>query len=1507
MGGRVHVHTVLKRNDMQLAEMWFSVDFRRNLPLRVLLVPIMLDGYSPKNDLIPMQQHVNSGLDELRRRIMPMGRVELYWSPMVFTNKTCCLSDEIIDINNSFHLYDASHALDRARRKWNERHDPDALVAFGVLHGDVVKSGSGQALWPDISDVINKVIGDAVDTLCDVGNALLKLITFGLAGSDDGCHLEIPLYVGWARGNDLNMSHLIGHELGHIMGLVKPNAPNGSLLDNISHSVNDELDGGECNVSGVSYNVSKTLYRQPNVTDPVIDPITKQQFRPHLTKDDKGNEADQNTKRGKAMMSYACADGDDNAFFEPVDLLQVYGEYAVSSTRNLIHDLRPGSGLAAAAGDERVPEHATTAPTTDIPSPRVVPGERLYASGMVNRADNSGLIRRVEVLDESAPLDASYTTGYWLVQLDGGGSELARTGIYPIFTTPQTGLDADEGIFAATLLLQDTVARLELRHEEDVLDVFAPGSAAPSVTISSPGGGSFGSGTIPVTWTASDADGDPLEITIEYSADGGTSWTPVAFSSGSDTVQVPVVLLSGSDDARFRVIASDGFHEGSATSAAFSVAAQPPLAYIGHPTDGSSFLEGQQISLSGGAYDNQDGSVADADLRWHSDRDGFLGIGSTLDVFLSVGTHVLSLEAENSAGLWAGTGIVVTVEGDYDSDSIADTEELTTGLSPLTPKDAYSDDDEDGLPLIMERKWGLNPENPDSDGDGLSDAEEVAAGTDPAAADEPLPPDALEAYPDSLAFEADLSLDAPLPQQQVQVVSREPVSWTLTADVEWLAASTNTGQTPAGPTILVDAFLLDEGVHGGNLTFTSDELGSSVVVSVTVSVANTGPYFDPNGDDRLNVGDVQEVAARIPSDNSQEGFSRHHDVDRDGDVDADDAGLMAERWEAERDCCGTAYPVSPFTVSASSPDAASVGDIFTVDIVTDGSQNLGGFEFDLAYDPTVLEFQEARLGDLLGLTERTSEPIGPVVDEERGTISFGGYSYGESGGASGDGVLAEIAFRAVAEGESALDVQYPLLADVSGALTIAPDQDSTVEIVEGPLETRVRFDPREVTVAVSGTFTVEILIERVEDLYGAEVHLDFDQLQMEVVEYEPGSPIEPGPLFDPDNSSVAWNSVNNGTGQIDYAVILRAPAPPISGGGVLARIHFHCLGEGTSDLTFSNVVLSDRDGYLIAADPQSSTVTQTTGGIIKGRVLLQGRNIVPSHHSGATVEVEGNEDTTDADGNYELTVPLGTYTVKASMPGYLRSEKQDVVVNAGETVTLPDVQLEGGNANGDCLINIMDLGIIAQALGSSPPSNPQADINGDGQVNIQDLSIAGGNFHKECPSPPWTMSMELRASALASLQSPRVLVSPASSQIAVGEEVTVDVRIEDVMDLYAAEVQLHFDPTVVQVQSISNGALLPGCFAAQSFDNGAGTISYGCTLTGAGSGVTGSGVLAQITFQGSGGGTSDLVFTPYVGPKAVLLLDHTLAEIPVATQDISGGSITVLTERKVYLPVLFRG
>ncbi len=891
--GSLTTRVTLRRLGQVVAQTSRTDAYERNRVMRVMLVPIMQAGYTSA-DYWGMRSRVEAGLGDLRRRIMPTGQVEFIWSPTTLTHGPVALDDILA-------LYDTSHSMDRIRRQWNENSSQDTLIAFGVVDGRIITgNATGYGFWPDLSELINVLLAGWVDTLCDVGNAVLQVLSFGLLGSDDGCHLEIPLYVGWASGGDTQSSFLFGHEFGHIMGLVKPWAPNGDALDNFSHSVNDELNGGECGGGSVTYNVNKTLYRQPGVSEPVVNPITGQQFRAQLLTQDDGMPAKQNTLRGKAIMSYACNQLSVNDFYEPVDIGSVLAMFGASSFLNFFHDLRPGAGLLAQS------ENAPQA-TNDVPTPRPMPGPRLYVSGMVNRVANTGELRRVEALGDDAPLSASFATGYWLVQLGSGSQELSRIGVFPMFTlenphgasrTPGDRLnspqvESDVGFFAATILRAGGVVTLELRHDNTALATFRAGSAAPTVSLSSPTGGVYSGGDLPVAWSASDADSDPLNIAVEYSADDGANWSPVAFISGTtSTVNVPVYQLAGSINARVRVIASDGFNLGVVTSTVFSVAYQPPRPFINQPVSNTVYVEGQQIAFAGGAGDNQDRLVASANLRWRSSRDGELGAGSELGAVLSVGDHTITLEAMNSAGLTATAAVTLTVQGDYDFDGMTDTEELSDQLNPLTESDAFGDADGDGLPLIMERRRNTNPNSVDSDGDGRSDASEIAAGTDPTVNDAPLPPDQLAIYPGTLVFTANLALDTLLPQQQVQVVSRAPAAWTLSANVPWLGATAISGTTPAGPTILAQAYLVDEGTHTGVLTFTSTALGSVVTAPVTLTVINKRAYCDVNRDGQTNIADIQGVAARVGTDNSQPGFDYHYDIDRDGDVDANDAQLV---------------------------------------------------------------------------------------------------------------------------------------------------------------------------------------------------------------------------------------------------------------------------------------------------------------------------------------------------------------------------------------------------------------------------------------------------------------------------------------------------------------------------------------------------------------------------------------------------------------------------------------
>ena len=105
------------------------------------------------------------------------------------------------------------------------------------------------------------------------------------------------------------------------------------------------------------------------------------------------------------------------------------------------------------------------------------------------------------------------------------------------------------------------------------------------------------------------------------------------------------------------------------------------------------------------------------------------------------------------------------------------------------------------------------------------------------------------------------------------------------------------------------------------------------------------------------------------------------------------------------------------------------------------------------------------------------------------------------------------------------------------------------------------------------------------------------------------------------------------------------------------------------------------------------------------------------------------------------------------------------------------------------------------------------------------------------------------------------VASPASASQ--GSTFAIDVNIANVSDLYAFQLDLSFNPSVLQATSILEGAFLPGggptFFIPGAIDNTAGSVTFNAdTLQGAIPGVNGSGTLIQFDFTAVGNGTSFL-------------------------------------------------
>lgn len=120
---------------------------------------------------------------------------------------------------------------------------------------------------------------------------------------------------------------------------------------------------------------------------------------------------------------------------------------------------------------------------------------------------------------------------------------------------------------------------------------------------------------------------------------------------------------------------------------------------------------------------------------------------------------------------------------------------------------------------------------------------------------------------------------------------------------------------------------------------------------------------------------------------------------------------------------------------------------------------------------------------------------------------------------------------------------------------------------------------------------------------------------------------------------------------------------------------------------------------------------------------------------------------------------------------------------------------------------------------------------------------------------------------------PSVRVLPSLAEVFTGETADLRVAVEDPTNLYAFEIQLTFEPDVIQIEDANGdqsgiqvhaGPLLAGkphFVAANRADNEAGTIHFVAGLLGNQPSIINSGALITMTVQGHAPGTSPLAFT----------------------------------------------
>ncbi|MGB1249328.1 MAG: dockerin type I domain-containing protein [Candidatus Promineifilaceae bacterium] len=283
------------------------------------------------------------------------------------------------------------------------------------------------------------------------------------------------------------------------------------------------------------------------------------------------------------------------------------------------------------------------------------------------------------------------------------------------------------------------------------------------------------------------------------------------------------------------------------------------------------------------------------------------------------------------------------------------------------------------------------------------------------------------------------------------------------------------------------------------------------------------------------------------------------------------------------------------------------------------------------------------------------------------------------------------------------------LSVVSKIVLESSTQPTAMSVAVSP-ETQVIF------VGQSAEFT--IAVSNASELYGLEVDCNQD---VAVTDFQTA---QFGDLFDADRL-VAEDTLT--TQSWKGALSQRNPAEPLSGDGIFATLTVDGITLGTANINCI-VFASDRNGQSLAVEVTHGTITvEDPIGDVNGSLRYQTRSI----HSDIKIDALGptNTSITSADDGTFIFNDLrtGAYTFKAAAAGHL-SVCVDETVQLSNTLVLPVATMAAGDANGDGVVNMLDVVAVTTVYGETPNLAYATDFNNDGTVNIFDFTPMSGNF-----------------------------------------------------------------------------------------------------------------------------------------------------------------------------------
>ncbi|MDP6750278.1 MAG: cohesin domain-containing protein, partial [Candidatus Poribacteria bacterium] len=262
-----------------------------------------------------------------------------------------------------------------------------------------------------------------------------------------------------------------------------------------------------------------------------------------------------------------------------------------------------------------------------------------------------------------------------------------------------------------------------------------------------------------------------------------------------------------------------------------------------------------------------------------------------------------------------------------------------------------------------------------------------------------------------------------------------------------------------------------------------------------------------------------------------------------------------------------------------------IGDTLSIDIKVSGGNKVAGWGFVLAFDATVLEFGEAKLGDYLPAGAFPVPPIASAGKVNYAATSLAGVAL------EADGILATITFNVLTQKGLSISFDSADLSDSAAKKIPSTTKGATVKVATSPNEgdkdeppvepvllgdgPTISVNPAEIKSPAAGeSLAVEVNIAGGENVAGFQFTLTYDETALEFVGIEIGNylpasafPVKPTvPLANPGSVPFAATAIG---------------AKAVKSSGTLAAVTFKVLEAKASDIGFKSVQLSDPNALEI--------------------------------------------------------------------------------------------------------------------------------------------------------------------------------------------------------------------------------------------------------------------------------------------------------------------------------------